>query len=67
MADVLVSENMGGNWHQARAYINKHSLAPYVLQFSELVGNTTLVLFRMPEDLAIRLNDKGILFYKATP
>lgn len=64
---VLVCEVMGGNWFDVAAYCNKHNLAEYVIGVSEMSGHYTRVMYRMPEDVAVELTNKGIIKYTAKP
>lgn len=43
----LVSENIGGNTHDAVRYVNKRGLADYVIHFCT-VGYSTIVVYRLP-------------------
>jgi hypothetical protein len=58
---VLVTENLGGNLHEAAGTISKLGLAQYVLTMHSLSGGATIVVYRMTAGQRDAFKVKGVL------
>lgn len=60
---VIHVETVGGNFFDAANFINRNGIADHILQM-EVVGNYTQLIMRMPEAVADKLADSGVIRYR---